>query len=69
VHVPDGFIAPVVYGPAYGAAGALWAVSVCFKSMTGAALPALVRFRRNLLAAPRLFYPPVSPARMRPRRR
>ncbi len=28
MHVPDGFIAPVVYGPAYGAAGVLWAVGL-----------------------------------------
>jgi cobalt/nickel transport system permease protein len=28
VHIPDGFIAPVVYGPAYGAAGVLWAVGL-----------------------------------------
>jgi cobalt/nickel transport system permease protein len=28
VHIPDGFIAPQVYGPAYGAAGVLWAVGL-----------------------------------------
>ena len=28
MHVPDGFIAPQVYGPAYGAAGLLWAVGL-----------------------------------------
>jgi cobalt/nickel transport system permease protein len=25
MHIPDGFIAPVMYAPAYGVAGALWA--------------------------------------------
>jgi cobalt/nickel transport system permease protein len=28
VHIPDGFIAPAVYGPAYGVAGVLWAVGL-----------------------------------------
>jgi len=28
VHIPDGFIAPVVYGPAYGVAGVLWTVGL-----------------------------------------
>ena len=28
MHIPDGFIAPVVYGPAFGAAGVLWAVGL-----------------------------------------
>lgn len=28
MHIPDGFIAPQVYGPAYGAAGVLWAVGL-----------------------------------------
>lgn len=28
MHIPDGFIAPVTYGPAYGVAGVLWAVGL-----------------------------------------
>ncbi len=28
MHIPDGFIAPQVYGPAYGVAGVLWAVGL-----------------------------------------
>lgn len=28
MHIPDGFIAPQVYAPAYGAAGALWAAGL-----------------------------------------
>jgi len=28
VHIPDGFIAPQVYAPAYGVAGALWAAGL-----------------------------------------
>lgn len=28
MHIPDGFIAPVVYGPAYGVAGVLWTVGL-----------------------------------------
>jgi cobalt/nickel transport system permease protein len=28
VHIPDGFIAPQVYGPAYGVAGVLWAAGL-----------------------------------------
>ncbi len=28
MHIPDGFIAPAVYGPAYGVAGVLWAVGL-----------------------------------------
>lgn len=28
MHIPDGFIAPVVYAPAYGVAGVLWAVGL-----------------------------------------
>ena len=28
MHIPDGFIAPQIYGPAYGVAGVLWAVGL-----------------------------------------
>ncbi len=28
MHIPDGFIAPQVYGPAYGVAGVLWTVGL-----------------------------------------
>ena len=28
MHIPDGFIAPQVYGPAYGVAGVLWAAGL-----------------------------------------
>jgi cobalt/nickel transport system permease protein len=28
MHIPDGFIAPQVFGPAYGLAGVLWAVGL-----------------------------------------
>ena len=28
MHIPDGFIAPQVYGPAYGVAGLLWTVGL-----------------------------------------
>jgi len=43
MHIPDGFIAPQVYGPAYGVSGVLWAVG-------------LQRLRRTLdpAAVPRL---------------
>lgn len=43
MHIPDGFIAPQVYGPAYGVAGVLWTVG-------------LRRLRRELdpVAVPRL---------------
>lgn len=43
MHIPDGFIAPQVYGPAYGAAGVLWAVGLrrLRRRLDPAALPRL----------------------------
>jgi len=43
VHIPDGFIAPQVYGPAFGAAGALWAVGLrrLRRTLEPAAVPRL----------------------------
>jgi cobalt/nickel transport system permease protein len=43
VHVPDGFIAPVVYLPAYGACAALWAYGVrrVRRMLTDEAMPSL----------------------------
>ena len=43
MHIPDGFIAPVVYGPAYGVAGLLWAVGLrrLRKLLDPAAIPRL----------------------------
>jgi cobalt/nickel transport system permease protein len=43
VHVPDGFLAPPVYGPAYGVAGALWAVGLrrLRRTLDPAAVPRL----------------------------
>ena len=43
MHIPDGFIAPVVYGPAYGAAGVLWSVGLrrLRRTLDPAAVPRL----------------------------
>ncbi len=43
MHIPDGFIAPQVYGPAYGVAGALWAVGLrrLRRTLDPAAVPRL----------------------------
>lgn len=43
MHIPDGFIAPVVYGPAYGLAGVLWAIGLqrLRKLLDPAAIPRL----------------------------
>ena len=43
MHIPDGFIAPQVYGPAYGIAGALWAVGLrrLRRTLEPAAVPRL----------------------------
>ncbi|MFN2372115.1 MAG: energy-coupling factor ABC transporter permease [Candidatus Krumholzibacteriia bacterium] len=43
MHIPDGFLAPQVYGPAYGAAGVLWAVGLrrLRRRLDPAALPRL----------------------------
>jgi cobalt/nickel transport system permease protein len=43
VHIPDGFIAPQVYGPAYGIAGVLWTVGLrrLRRTLDPAAVPRL----------------------------
>jgi len=43
VHIPDGFIAPQVYGPAYGATGLLWAIGLrrLRRALDPAAVPRL----------------------------
>jgi cobalt/nickel transport system permease protein len=43
VHIPDGFIAPQVYGPAFGVAGALWTVGLrrLRRTLDPAAVPRL----------------------------
>ncbi len=43
MHIPDGFIAPQVYGPAFGVAGALWTVGLrrLRRTLDPAAVPRL----------------------------
>jgi cobalt/nickel transport system permease protein len=43
VHIPDGFLAPQVYGPAYGIAGVLWAAGLrrLRRTLDPAAVPRL----------------------------
>jgi len=43
MHIPDGFIAPQVYGPAYGVSGVLWAVGLrrLRRTLDPAAVPRL----------------------------
>lgn len=43
MHIPDGFIAPQVYAPAYGVAGVLWAVGLrrLRRTLEPAAVPRL----------------------------
>lgn len=43
MHIPDGFLAPQVYAPAYGAAGVLWAVGLrrLRRTLDPAAVPRL----------------------------
>jgi len=43
MHIPDGFLAPQVYGPAYGVAGVLWTVGLrrLRRTLDPAAVPRL----------------------------